>query len=530
MTGALAPRPYQVEALDAVMDAYKRGIRRPLVVLPTGAGKTVTFAHLIERIGGRALIIAHRDELIRQARDKVRQVIPGLEVGIVKASENQADAPVVVASIQTLAQPARRAQLGRFHVIVVDEAHHAPAATYMTVLEDLGAFDDDGPLTVGFTATAGRGDKVALGAVWQDIVYQRGIIQMIAEGYLCDIEALAIDSDLDLGRVKTRGGDYSDSDLGAELVRSGALDVAATAYKRYAADRKGIAFTPTVATAEALAAELRGHGITAEHISGAMRHDDRTAVLDRLRTGDTQVVTNCAVLTEGFDEPSVSTVLMARPTQSPVLFVQSVGRGLRPYPGKDKALLLDVAGASDGNGLMTIADLAGLPPGSVKPGETLAEAAERIAVAANKQATARALHARKIDLFKRSQLRWLPVGEAFILPIGEITMLLIPRPDGSWDVFAHERGKQPQMASKALEIGYAMGVGEEIARARGGALSRRDAAWREKPPSQAQKAALVRMGYSNVLHEVATSGQASDLMARHVAHRTVRGLMAGAAA
>ncbi|MGW4641827.1 DEAD/DEAH box helicase [Sphaerisporangium sp. NPDC004334] len=526
----MAPRPYQVEALDAVAQAVGRGVRRPLVVLPTGAGKTVTFAHLITRVGGRALIIAHRDELLRQARDKVRQVAPGLETGIVKAGENEADAQVVIASIQTLAQPSRREKIGRFDLVIVDEAHHAPAATYMTVLDDLGAFRDDGPLTVGFTATAGRGDRVGLKAVWQEIVYQRGILQMITEGYLCDIEALAIDSDFDLDRVATKGGDYVGAQIGAELERSGALELAAHAYKRYARDRKGIAFTPTVATAETLAGDLRAQGISAEPIDGTMHRDDRGAVLERLRTGKTQVVTNCAVLTEGFDEPSVSCVLMARPTKSPVLFVQSVGRGLRPYPGKDKALLIDVAGAAGDNGLMTIADLAGLPPGSVKPGETLAEAAERLVLTAPRTSAARPLTARKIDLFARSALRWLPLGDAFILPAGKTTtMLLIPRAGGVWDVYEHPRGAAPKIASRGLDIGYAMGVGEEIARARGGVLSRRDAAWRDKPPSAAQRAALVRMGYTRVLNEISTSGAASDLMARHVAQSTVRRLMAAAA-
>ncbi|MFG1826741.1 DEAD/DEAH box helicase family protein [Microbispora bryophytorum] len=524
-------RPYQREALAAVEGAERRGIRRPLGVLPTGAGKTVTFAHLITRRTGRALILAHRDELIRQAADKVQQIAPGLDVGIVKASENDADAHVVVASIQTLINPRRVEAIGRFDLVIVDEAHHATASTYMTVLDQLGSFRPDGPLTVGFTATAGRADGVGLKAVWQEIVYQRGIVQMIAEGYLVDVKALAITSDLDLRNVRTHGGDYSDSDLGAELERSGTIEAAAVAYRQYAADRPGIAFAPTVAVSQRLTESLRWQGIAAEHVDGTMPTSERSAVLARLRTGKTQVVSNCAVLTEGFDEPRVSCVLMARPTKSPVLFAQSVGRGLRLHPGKNDCLVLDIAGATADNNLCTLADLAGLPPGSVENGESLTQAVDRMVREQQGQAAVRALNARKVDLFARSVLRWLPVGEAFILPAGrDVMMLLIPRPDGRWDVYEHRHGEDSVPVSKALDIGYAQGVGEEVARARGGALSRRDASWREREPTDAQLVALQRMGYGRILDKVTNRGEASDLMACHGAARIVRRLVSQVAA
>jgi superfamily II DNA or RNA helicase len=159
-------RPYQEAAVQAIQDAEREGISRPLVALPTGTGKTLIFSSLIARRPGRSLVLAHRDELIQQARDKLL-VSPDFQLGIVKAAANEVTAPVVVASIQTLSRPSRLEQLaGGFNTIVVDEAHHAVADSYQRILEHLGCFEAGGPLTLGCTATPQRGDGVGLGQVW----------------------------------------------------------------------------------------------------------------------------------------------------------------------------------------------------------------------------------------------------------------------------------------------------------------------------------------------------------------------------
>lgn len=517
-------RPYQAQAIEAVESAMDRGVSRQLVVLPTGGGKTVVFAHLVSRRPGRALVLAHRDELITQAAGKLALIAGSLDIGIVKAQRDETDAKVVVASVQTLASPGRLERLGSFSTVIVDEAHHAVARTYLDILERLGCMRDGGPLTAGFTATAGRSDKIGLGHVWQEITYQRGIIQMIAEGYLCDVRALEIGSDFDLGQVKVSRGDYTDASLGAELERSEALDAAAKAYARYARERRGVAFTPTIATAHTLAAKLTLQGIKAEAVDGKMHVDDRRAVLRRLHTGETQVVANCAVLTEGWDEPAVSCALMLRPTKSAPFFVQMAGRVLRPFMGKDDALILDVAGAS-ALGLATIADLAGLPPGSVKPGKSLLEADEEQTALQQHKIAVAARRTRHVDLLRRSDLRWLEADGTWVLPAGpDTTMLLLPAGEEQWDVYRAVKGRTPVRESgKPLTLDWARGVGEEVARAHGGILSRSDAAWRGKPPSEAQLGALERMGYGDRLKGI-TRGAAADLMTTHYALKDVRKL------
>src|SRR5688572_930526 len=177
-------RNYQTAAVAAVEQGWASGIRRPAVVLPTGAGKTVVFAALIERFlkthGGRVLVLAHRDELVNSAVAKIRSVAPNLRVGIVKGAQDEVRAEVVVASVPTVRAPGRRARLRDVRLIVVDECHHAPAESYLVILRHFGAMPVEGEpedtnlrrgaLAVGVTATMIRSDKLALGDVWQDVV------------------------------------------------------------------------------------------------------------------------------------------------------------------------------------------------------------------------------------------------------------------------------------------------------------------------------------------------------------------------
>lgn len=537
-SSSLPLRPYQEQALDAVAEAHGRGITRPLVVLPTGSGKTIIFSTMVDRRPGRALILAHRDELISQAAAKLAAVSGSLDIGIVKASQDDAAARVVVASVQTLAKPGRLERLGRFETVIVDEAHHAVAATYIDILERLGCMADGGPLTVGFTATAGRSDEVALGAVWQEITYQRGLVQMIAEGYLVDVKAMQIGGDFNLANARVRAGDYTDSSLAAELERSDALNTAADAYVRHAKDRLGVAFVPTIAIAHALAATLTRKGIPSEAVDGEMPLEQRRAILARLHRGDIQCVPNAQVLSEGYDEPAISCALMLRPTKSAPFFCQMVGRVLRPFIGtvggkpyrKEDALILDCAGSAEQLGLATIADLAGLPLGTVKPSQSLLEAAEESAALEQLKHAVAMARTKHIELLRRSDLRWLDADGSWVLPVGDgDVMLLVPLPgDGTadeWHVWRAPKTGIPVLESgKPLTLDWARGVGEEVARAHGSKLSDANAGWRKRRASYAQQDALRRMGYGDRVDAGLTRGEASDLMTARDAAKVIRKL------
>lgn len=516
-------RPYQTEALEAIDKAEAEGIRRPLVAHATGLGKTVLFSHLLAERGryGRSLVLAHRDELIEQAANKIRIIAPELDLGIVKAERDERHAPVVVASVQSLHARRLATMLPNFATIVVDEAHHAAAPTYMRILEHFGSFDhEDGPLTLGVTATPERGDGRNLGRVWQQVVHEMSILRGIVEGWLVDVRGQVVGTDADLDSVKVSRGDFVEAALGEELERSGALTQIARAYRRYAAERVGICFTPTVRTAHALAAELVRVGIAAEALDGTTPTDERRAILRRLRSGETQVVVNCAVLTEGFDEPRVDCIVIARPTRSRPLFVQMIGRGTRKDPRKSDLLVLDVTGASQRHDLVGVASLAGVE----LKGRTLTEAvvdAER-EQGEREEAELRLAHkTTRVDLF-RSKMRWLPVLSGFCLPIGDATLVLVPGGDGEWSVVQH-RGRSSTVLHDGLPLGYAQGIGEDHARRTGGSISLRDAYWLEQPPTTPQLGRLSRYGMKpESLAKIRTRGQAADLITRADARRVIR--------
>lgn len=364
----LKPRDYQLECIRAIHTKWDAGIRRPASVLPTGAGKTVVFSHLAEEYltanpRKRVLVLSHTDELVLQAAAKMTQVAPHRTVGIVKAERNDVAAQVISASVQTLRSAKRRDALRNVGLIIVDECHHGVASTYRMILEHFGAFQPDGALVAGFTATLVRADQKKLAEVWEDVAYRKDIAFMIRRGYLLDVKGRrVIVPELDLKKVKTSGGDYAEGALGDALIEAFAPEVVAKAYVEHASDRKGLLFAPTVEAAYAFADAFNEEGIKTEVVHGALPREERRGILTRLREGATQVVSNCMVLTEGFDDPTVSCAVIARPTKSTGLYQQMVGRVLRPdlsLPSGERghALILDVVGISRQHNLRSLVDL-----------------------------------------------------------------------------------------------------------------------------------------------------------------------------
>lgn len=519
---ALALRDYQVAALVAIRQAEQRGVNRQLVALPTGTGKTVIFSHLIQQRGGRTLLLAHRDELLRQAADKLLLVDPSADIGIVKADEDQVEAQTVVASIQTAAQPHRLARLGRgFDTIIVDEAHHAAADTYRRVLAHCGAFDAGGPLLVGFTATPERGDKIGLHEVFEEIVYRLDLLPMIQAGYLSDLRAVQIQLEADFSGLQVRAGDFIERELEAALMAAGAPEQAVEAYQEHAAGRKAIIFTPTVAVAHAMAEAFVWDGIAAAALDGATPTDERRDMLARFGRGDLQVIANCGVLTEGFDEPSVDCIIVARPTRSRPLYVQMIGRGTRPYPGKADCLVIDLVGVTARHDLVSVASLFNLPARRLAA-RTVSEAIEDVRRADEQEQVELSgrLVAVPVELFRQRRFNWIQAGQRFVLSLGGGSQIVLePRTEG-WAVLEQRQGDQrARIKAFGLPLDYAQGAGEDLARSRGAAhLVDREAPWRQRPASEKQIAVLRRWRVG--IRPGLTAGEASDQIASAVARNS----------
>jgi superfamily II DNA or RNA helicase len=322
--GAYRLRDYQRECLETIMDRYRSGIRRQLTCLPTGSGKTVIFADFPRyfRMQNQMLVLAHRAELLEQACDKIRRANPDLGVAVEQAGRSaDPDCDVVVASVPTLGRKGskrlQRLNPDRFFLVVVDEAHHATAATYRRVLEYFGVFDPQTrKLLVGFTATPKRGDGQGLDAVFQEIVFSRGLPEMIQAGYLAPVAGYRLETDIDLSRVKTRMGDFVTSHLSLAVNIAPRNDLVVNVFRSHLKDRQTLCFCVDVAHAHCLADAFNQAGIPAAAVSGEMERSVRAKALEDFRAGRIQVLANCMVLTEGYDEPSVSGIILARPTKS----------------------------------------------------------------------------------------------------------------------------------------------------------------------------------------------------------------------
>ncbi len=513
----LTPRPYQHEAVAALLAAAARGVQRPLLVLPTGTGKTIIFALLVQRRGGRALILAHRDELIQQAVDKLHLVDPTMPLGVVQAERNELTAPTVVASVQTLSRRPRLARLvPDFHTIVIDEAHHAPASSYRRILEYCHAWHADGPLVVGVTATPERGDRQSLRQVFDGIVYQKTLVEMMQAGYLVDLRALQVLLQADFDALRTPHGDFVEAELETLLLEANAPAQVLAAFQAHAAARKALLFTPTVATAYAMAATFCTAGIAAEALDATTPLATRRAILQRLHTGATRVVANCAVLTEGFDEPSVDCIIVARPTQSVTLYQQMLGRGTRTYPGKTDCLILDVVGVSTHHPLHTTATLFGCDAAQLAQQSVLESLdAQARPTLVDEDPITGTLRSTPVDLFARRTLRWVQTRQgAWVLSLGAQHGTVRLRPDGpeTWQVVQVRRDAAPVRLGDTLPLPYAQGLAEDYARHLGVArLVEAEAPWRQQPATEKQTALLRKLGMAT--RAGLTKGEAAELLA-----------------
>ena len=371
-------RPYQREAIEAVLEARRSGSRRLLVCLPTGAGKTVIFSHLAQLARRQVLVLAHREELLSQARAKLQQALQGTAVvALERAAERGAhDAKVLVCSIrslheQRLAEVIRGRNVG---LVIYDECHHAAAEDNLRVLRQIGVFEPGWPGTLlGFTATTARGDGKGLDEVFERIVYSRTLPDLIDAGYLSKLRGFRISTAADLTRLSAAGADFRDEELACAVDIEERNALVARSIQELARDRRTIAFCVTVNHARNLCRSLNVLGVPAGVVHGEMPSEQRARALADFRAGTTHVLCNVAVLTEGFDDPGVSCIAMARPTRSEGLYAQCVGRGTRQSPGKKDCLILDFVDLSELS-LCTLPSLFGVPRELDLQGEDVSEA------------------------------------------------------------------------------------------------------------------------------------------------------------
>jgi len=537
---SIALRPYQAHAVNAIVQEFKTGNRSTLLVLATGLGKTVVFSSLAARAKGRVLVLAHRDELIQQAHRKLQAAAPGKSVGIVKARVREWDRQIVVASVQSLTARHLHTIPADISLIITDESHHAYAAGYQAIYQHLKAGEPGGPFHLGVTATPNRADGKGLACVFQSVAYEYGLFDAIEDGWLCKLKALRIRTGISLQGVATRHGDFAAGELEDAVNTANRNELCVRAWKEHAADRKTVCFTAGVKHAYDLAEAFRSEGVSATALCGETPTEERRGLLAMLSSGDIQVLCNASVLTEGFDEPSLRCIMLARPTKSESLYIQMVGRGTRLHPGKEDALILDLSDNAGRHRLVQLADLDGAEK-AAKDGVIEIEDERGEGMGQDKESrVGEGLHAEVVDLGRAGKKEKVSLiwqgSEAIIEGHVRFRMELWDGPNsvlvsfwirtaGRWtrEAVVFVEPSQESSDNAFLCEAAAQVLAEDYVK-RGRFAIDPAAHWRSKPASESQRTYAERCEPGCLFRNrpyVLTAGEASDIITLHKARRRV---------
>lgn len=529
-------RDYQRTAIDAIKQDWQDGYSDVLLTAATGAGKTAMFLQLLDEVLGddsRALVLAHRRELIDQPYERLGQFWPHRQprAGIVMANTNESWAQIVIATVQTLQSEKRLAQIlrsGPIDYLVVDECHHAVADSYRNII---AALKDVNPNLrhVGVTATPMRSDDVGLRTVYQKESAHYGIKELVKLGYLAPPRWLAIQTGISLAGIRSQGSgadrDFNQKQLANVYETENCFDLVVATHQKYAADRQSVAFTVSVAGAYELADAFNRAGIAAAAADGTTAKGDRHKLLNDFRAGKYQVLCNVALWTEGLDLPEISCVHQVRPTQSDGLYTQMIGRALRTFPGKSDALILDYA-PLDSRNIAMLGDVLGVEaqksayierkqePGEVVGGFTFDGNVNWLS------GNPMEIVSRQLDYLNATPWRWSrPEGKTgpMVLGLGASDdntdrTLVISAPAEQMDVWLVAK-REAERWHRAYHV--MSGTFEECsewantyANERGNAvLARKQAFWRGSPPSEGQVKFARRLG---VYQEGMNKGDVAD--------------------
>tara|TARA_R110002012_G_scaffold45866_6_gene121607 strand:- start:79 stop:1683 length:1605 start_codon:yes stop_codon:yes gene_type:complete len=519
---SIALRPYQEDAVAAARQTWK-STRSALVVLPTGTGKTITALSIVAKArekGFRVLWLAHRQELLTQPAKAFGAVWPDLadDIGIVRATQNDFGAGIVFASIDTVRNPTRLAEVlsaGPPMLVVCDEAHHSMARSWQSVLTAIDEAAEKAPFRLGLTATPERTDSKHLGKMW-DIAYSYSMMDAMDEGYLVPITPVTeYLEDLDLSEVAGTA-DYNAEELAKALLAASVVEHTVDAMNRHGSGRRALLFTASVEQARLTADGLNEAGWRAAFVSGETPTDERADALRRFEAGDINVICNCAVLTEGTDLPVADCIVVARPTRSKPLYIQMIGRGLRLSPGKDDCLVIDLSGATEEHNLIQAPVLLGL----------MRDEQEKRRKRNEDPLASSAGNPLKGMLKRRKPIKatWVAIRGltrmVWVCDCGKEGMVAIVQAGDEWmPYYLPRRCRKPQPLSSTpvgLELAHGLG-GDVVRRAR--SLTAPGARWRSAPATEGQLAYASRLGVA--LPADATKGQAAEIITKETASRVL---------
>jgi superfamily II DNA or RNA helicase len=336
----LVLRPYQQDLISRIYQSWESGNRKVMAQLATGGGKTIVLSAIVNlsiKSNLKCLVLAHREELINQAVDKL-EMITNEPVGVIKSGiKSQYDRDIQVGSVQSMGR--RLNGCPEFDLIIIDEAHHATSKSYTTILDRY-----PNARVLGVTATPIRLDGKGFRGVFDDLICGITVSELMDLGSLSRYEYYGVANQMSVAGLTKRGGDYK----AEAIAEANPSDVVANqvieCYQQHLAGKQAVVFAVSCEQSDTIARYLRAAGITAHHLDGTTDTSERRSAMELFRNREIQVLTNCALFDEGLDIPSLDGVILARPTASLSRYLQMVGRALRPCEGKDRAIIVDLAG------------------------------------------------------------------------------------------------------------------------------------------------------------------------------------------
>jgi superfamily II DNA or RNA helicase len=487
-------------------------VNRQLAVLATGLGKTAIASSLREhhQFTGKVMMLVHMDQLAQQAARAMHNWNPGAFVGIEMASRYASPMDnFVVASVPTLGRKGsdriKRIDPSEYSAIIQDEAHIGMADSFKRVYDHFGLMspDPDGPLFLGITATPNRNDGQGLKALFDEIVFDMGIREGIASGYLCDIRAMRISGNADLGGVHVRMGELAENELASAVNTPERNAIIVKEWYKHARSRRTICFTANVQHALDLAQAFVVHGVDAKAVWG----DDpqRQEKIDYHKTGHYPVICCAQLLGIGYDDPQVSCIVLAAPRKSFVRYAQEVGRGTRIAEGKEDLLVMDICDSSSKHDLCTVSSLLGLPKDLDLKGEKFSKAREQLERVAADFPTANIQDLRnlseleslaeKVELFKvayppevsrLTELAWRKQGDAYTIAVERERMTIAADLLGDWWVRGSVLGKPIQIQAQNLAGAFNAADKTICDSGINRHVLEREAKWRDAGPSPKQ--------------------------------------------
>ena len=342
----LSLRPYQERGVAEIRAAFSDGARRVLFVLPTGGGKTTVFSYITSAAahrGHRVCVLVHRQELVDQVSGSLAAM--GVPHGIIAGGYAETCEPVQVASVASLVRR-RLDRVEPFDLLIPDEAHHAVAGSWKAILDAMSQ-----AFVLGVTATPERLDGRGLGDAFEVMVAGPSVAELTTGGFLVPAVVYAPPDSLDLSKVRTRGGDYAADDLAEAMSDKALVGNAVEHYGRLCRGVPAVAFCCGIGHSRVVAERFNAAGFRAAHVDGDTDKEERRRLIAALGSGDLDVLTNAGLISEGVDVPAIGAAILLRPTKSLGLYLQQVGRALRPAPGRDRTIILDHAGNSLVHGL-----------------------------------------------------------------------------------------------------------------------------------------------------------------------------------